>query len=124
MFEGRFFDCAERAYQFGKPIKPEVAEWLNAAPSPDLCAIVAHSLLSYHIRKDWQVIKIKRMRDVLYAKFAQNLELAKQLIETKPAELVENSSNSFWGIGKNEKGQNMLGKLLMELRDQKLAPDQ
>jgi len=111
------FPSAEHAYQFGKPRDPHVAEWLMAAPSPALCALVAHALLKWHVRSDWRTIKVERMRAVLQAKFAQNPTLLDSLRDTGDAELVEESAtDAFWGVGKYRRGQNMLGKLLMEIR--------
>jgi ribA/ribD-fused uncharacterized protein len=117
--EGRTFRSAEDAYQFGKPKDPAVAEWLMAAPAPRFCAQAAHALLRYDIRPDWQEVRVERMRAVIKAKFTHNPELRQKLLETGDARLVEASpTDTFWGIGKRETGKNMLGLLLMELREQ------
>jgi len=42
LFENTTFATAEHAYQAGKARKPEVREWLMAAPSPALLAMAAH----------------------------------------------------------------------------------
>ncbi len=116
-FEGREFRCSEYAYQFGKPNKPGIAEWLIAAPTPSLCAQAAHALFGWQIRSDWAVVKVDRMRFVLLAKFEQNIELGVRLLATGDAELIEESTmDAYWGIGKKGTGKNMLGKLLMEIR--------
>jgi ribA/ribD-fused uncharacterized protein len=117
-FEGRTFPTSEHAYQFGKPAKPAVAEWIISAPKPHLVAAAAHALLSFDIRSDWAEIKVPRMREVLKVKFKQHPELAKQLLATGSVKLVEESmTDTFWGIGRNGKGKNMLGVLLMEVRE-------
>lgn len=65
------------------------------------------------LRSDWDDIKISVMKKGLLAKFSQNLYLRKRLLETGDLNLAENSpSDLFWGV----KGENMLGKLLMEVR--------
>ena len=57
------------------------------------------------------------MRAALIAKFSQHADLGKELITTGKTYLVESSqSDAFWGTGKNGKGKNMLGMLLMEVR--------
>lgn len=118
-FENRIFDHAEAAYQFGKPKDPAVAEWIVSAPKPHLCAAAAHALLAFDIRPDWQHIKVMRMKEVLRAKFTQHPDLMEKLRETWPSPLIEESNTDpFWGIGKKGNGQNMLGKLLMEVRDE------
>ena len=58
------------------------------------------------------------MRAILKAKFDQNPKLKRYLMGTKRLILVNNIGyrDEFWGVY-NESGKNMLGKLLMELRD-------
>jgi len=47
--------------------------------------------------------------------------MGKILKDTKNAELKENAPwDSWWGIGRNEKGKNMLGKALMDIRGKNL----
>lgn len=68
-------------------------------------------------RTDWQQVKVSVMRRALYAKFSQDEDLRKSLCGTGNAQLVEASPiDAFWGYGPDGKGENMLGKLLMELR--------
>jgi ribA/ribD-fused uncharacterized protein len=117
--EGREFAAAEYAYQYGKPKDPEVAEWLANAPKPHLCAIAAHGLLYYDMNPNWQEIKVDRMRAVLGAKFSPGSGLAAKLLATGEVKLIEESkTDAFWGIGAKGKGRNMLGVLLMQLRDE------
>jgi hypothetical protein len=118
-FEFRTFTCSETAYQFGKPNDVKIAEWIISAPKPHLCAAAAHSLFAFDIRQDWNQVKIDRMRAVLRAKFTQHVDLKKSLLDTGNAILVEESKfDAFWGIGKKGNGKNMLGVLLMEIRDE------
>ena len=59
------------------------------------------------------------MREALRAKFTQNKELKKILLETGDAELVKHTANdNYWADGGDGSGKNVLGKLLMELREQ------
>lgn len=119
-FMGREFPTAEHAYQFGKAAKPEVREWLMSAPSPSLLAMAAHGLYRWDIVPNWSKIKIARMRCVLQVKFGGDRELYELLMLTGVAELVETPTtdsavNRFWGRV-NGKGENMLGVMLMGLR--------
>ena len=119
-FEGITFPTSEHAYQAGKARKPEVRDWLLAAPSPALVAMAAHGLYSWDIREDWAKIKFDRMKRVLMAKFTQHEDLRALLLGTGQARLVEsatvdNAVNRLWGEV-NGKGQNKLGELLMEVR--------
>ena len=124
-FEGRRFPTAEHAYQFGKARKPEVQEWLMAAPSPALLAMAAHGLYHWDIVPGWSKNRVDRMRTVQLAKFSQFDDFRDLLLSTGTEELVEigtvdNAINRFWGrveIRGELVGINMLGKLLMETRE-------
>lgn len=121
VFEGEEFATSEHAYQAGKARKEAVREWILSAPSPGLVAMAAHGLYTWDIAPDWSKVKFDRMRGVLYAKFTQHPELKEILLATGDARLVESATvnnpvNRLWGEV-NGKGKNMLGVLLMELRD-------
>lgn len=122
VFEARQFPTAEHAYQAGKARKTAVREWILSAPSPALVAMAAHGLYTWDIVSDRSKIKFDRMRDVLLAKFTQHDDLRQVLLSTGDARLVEaarvaNGVNRTWGEV-NGKGLNMLGVLLMELREE------
>lgn len=122
VFEGETFITSEHAYQAGKARKPEVRKWLMAAPSPALLAMAAHGLYYWDIAPGWSTTKYDRMRDVLRAKFTQHDDLRELLLSTGDARLVEsatvdNEVNRTWGEV-NGVGRNMLGKLLMEVREE------
>lgn len=121
-FEGQVFPTAEHAYQAGKAAKPAVREWILGAPTPALVAMAAHGLYTWDIVPTWSKIKFDRMRGVLRAKFSQHPALRDLLLSTGNARLVEagttdNAVNRLWGEV-NGKGKNMLGVLLMEVRDE------
>jgi len=120
-FEGEVFPTSEHAYQAGKARKPEVRAWLMSAPSPALLAMAAHGLYYWDIAPGWSKTKFARMREVLRAKFTQHADLRELLFSTGEARLVEsatvdNEVNRLWGEV-NGSGRNMLGVMLMELRD-------
>lgn len=121
-FEDRVYPTSEHAYQAGKARKEEVREWLMAAPSPALLAMAAHGLYQWDIAPDWSRIKFDRMRGVLMAKFTQHPDLSAILLDTKDAVLIEtatvdNAVNRLWGEVPGKGGKNMLGVLLMEVRE-------
>lgn len=121
VFEGKEYPSAEHAYQAGKASKEAVKAWLLSAPSPSLVAMAAHGLYTWDVVPNWSKIKFDRMRDVLYAKFTQHEDLCQLLLSTGSSRLVESATvdnpvNRTWGEV-NGKGKNMLGLLLMELRE-------
>jgi hypothetical protein len=93
-----------------------------AAPTPALLAMAAHGLYQWDIAPDWSKVKFDRMRAVLWAKFTQHMDLAAFLLDTKDAVLIEtatvdNAVNRLWGEVPGKGGKNMLGIMLMEVRD-------
>ncbi len=70
------------------------------------------------LRKDWEGVKVDVMREAVLAKFSQNPDLLELLLAIGDAEIIENSPvDYFWGIGQDRTGQNVLGKILMEVRE-------
>ena len=122
VFEGETFPTSEHAYQAGKPRKATVRRWLMEAPSPALVAMAAHGLYYWEIAPGWSKTKFDRMRAVLREKFIQHEDLRALLLSTGDARLVEsatvnNEVNRLWGEV-NGSGRNMLGTILMELREE------
>lgn len=118
-FEGKEFTTSEHAYQYGKFAKKDVAEWAMNAPAPHLLAIIAHGLFRWDVVPNWSKIKVERMKNVLIEKFTQHSDLKEKLLSTKDSILIEESNiDPYWGCGKNGKGKNMLGILLMEVREE------
>jgi len=121
-FEGDVYQTSEHAYQAGKARKEEVRKWLMAAPSPALLAMAAHGLYVWDVHPDWSKTKFARMKKILMCKFTQHQDLQELLLSTGKKRLVEvatvdNAVNRLWGEV-NGKGQNKLGELLMEVREE------
>lgn len=59
------------------------------------------------------------MRDAVRAKFTQHEACRRELLETGDAPLVEKTTGDrYWGCGTNGDGKNMLGRILVEIRDE------
>jgi ribA/ribD-fused uncharacterized protein len=70
-------------------------------------------------RGDWEVVKNDIMYEGLKYKFSIHKDLRDKLLETGEAKLVEHTvKDSYWADGGDGSGKNMLGKLLMKLRDE------
>ena len=66
--------------------------------------------------EDWDDVRYDIMKKGVSAKFTQNPKLGILLTKTGGAHLVENSpTNYYWGIGDGT-GQNLLGRILEEVR--------
>lgn len=72
------------------------------------------------LRPNWDEIKLDIMREILYDKFTGNKDLKQKLISTGAKYLEESNCwrDVFYGYDINfKKGENNLGKLLMEIRE-------
>lgn len=57
------------------------------------------------------------MRECCRAKFTQHEELTQFLLQTEDNKIVEASPrDAYWGTGKDGRGKNRLGIILMEIR--------
>lgn len=115
-WKGYLWPTAEHAYQAEKFQDLVIRKRIRTARS----AFDAKRIAFRHegeVRADWDVCKIEVMCSILTAKLAQHPWIQKKLEQTGNAELVEDSpTDSFWGRGPDWKGQNMLGKIWMDLR--------
>lgn len=114
-FEGISYHNAEAAYQAQKCADPKAREQFA-----ELYADEAKRLgQRVELRSDWDKVKVRIMEQVVRAKFAQNLLLARRLAETGNKPLLEGNywHDLFWGIDlKTREGENHLGRILMDLR--------
>jgi len=72
-----------------------------------------------HLRSDWEDVKFEIMLKALRAKF--NIpEWKDKLLGTNDEILIEwnNWSDKIWGVTLDGKGNNLLGKALMQVRDE------
>lgn len=108
------YKTVEHYYQANKANNFEEYEKIRTAQSPQDAKKIGKRII---IRDDWEKIKVHVMRKALFIKF-QNPELKKKLLDTDNITLIEGNSwnDTFWGIC-NGVGENILGKLLMEIRD-------
>ena len=95
--------CPERMAEFCK-LNPSAAKRLGRRVS--LCP-------------EWESIKDNVMYSICRAKFTQNPDLLKKLLDTGDAELVEGNTwgDKVWGVCNGE-GENRLGKILMRIRSE------
>jgi ribA/ribD-fused uncharacterized protein len=75
------------------------------------------------LRPDWDTAQLQVMKQAIGSKFRADPKLRELLISTAPAPLASVKHDRFWGIGMDGRGQNMLPKLLMELRGELLEED-
>lgn len=113
------FDTSEAAYHWEKfPLNADIRNQIINAPSAHVAFQIAAEFK--HLRRpDWDDVKVDIMRDILRAKAEQHEYVHRKLLATDDRELVEDSwRDDYWGWGPNRDGQNMLGKLWMEVREE------
>jgi len=70
------------------------------------------------LRPDWEQVKDDIMRKAVLKKFETHSDIREILLSTNDEEIVENAPQDYyWGCGKDGSGKNMLGKILVEVRD-------
>jgi len=114
-FMGVTYKSVEHFFQAAKAVNIKSTQKIIDAKTPADAKSFGRAIVA---RKDWEDVKIDVMRFALRLKF-QDKVLQELLLETGDAELEEGNTwnDRFWGVGDNRYGQNWLGKLLMELRD-------
>lgn len=69
--------------------------------------------------EDWNNKRVMVMKRCIENKFSKDSEYSKLLLSSGDSYILEKSPwDSFWGGGRNGKGKNILGKILMERRNE------
>ncbi len=116
-FEGMNYPSTEHAYQAAKCADVSERELFGVWSLPGQAKKLGSKI---NIRPDWESVKLNVMLQVLRLKFNAGSELAEKLLSTGDAELIEgnNYSDIFWGQCPLGTGENHLGKLLMQVREE------
>ena len=129
-WKGVNFDTSEHAYHWEKfsGVDDDAAFAALDTQGAIMYAPSAHEAFKIaerrrHLRRiNWDSMKVDVMRNILRAKAAQHEYVRRKLLATGDRDLVEDSwRDDFWGWGPNRDGQNMLGKLWMEIRTELLS---
>ena len=121
-YNGEEFSSTEAAYQFSKA--KAMHDNFNARRIQSAKTGLHAMRIAEKVETDgnWKAKKVKVMEGILKQKLRVSEKTKKALIETGSKEIKEDTHHEFWGRGKEDKGQNMLGKIWMGLRD-KLKKD-
>jgi ribA/ribD-fused uncharacterized protein len=113
-YGGYEYPTAEHAYQTQKTLDRTERTDIRNAPFPAMAKQLGRRCT---LRPDWEEVKMTLMWEIVRAKFLQNPDLKKQLVDTGDAQLIEgnNWGDTFWGIC-NGVGKNQLGIILMTIR--------
>ena len=116
-YDGILYLNSEAAFQAQKAEEYETRkEYSNLDPN---CA--KRKGIKEKLRKDWEQVKDRLMKEIVIAKFEQHPDLKAKLLATGNRELVEGTTwnDTYWGINIHTgEGKNQLGKTLMEIREE------
>lgn len=113
--EGKEYRSVEHYFQSQKFTGERLQDYIRNQPTPRKAADEGRRR-DLPLRKDWETIKEKVMYEALEAKFRQNAALRTLLIESEGTIIEDSPVDSYWGVGKDGRGKNRLGHLLMQLR--------
>lgn len=114
-YEGIVYPTNEHFFQAMKTLDPKERLWIASAETPGASKRRGRACT---LRPDWEQVKDEVMLTGLRLKFS-NSALRTQLIMTGDEELVEGNwwGDTCWGVC-NGVGENRLGKLLMQVREE------
>jgi ribA/ribD-fused uncharacterized protein len=116
--DGTLWPTSEHYFQAQKFEDAEHQETIRQTKSPMIAARMGRDRKK-PLRRDWESVKVAVMREVVRAKFNQHAVIRHILLSTGDAKLVEHTDNdSYWGDGGDGSGKNMLGRILMEIREE------
>jgi len=116
--DGKVWPTSEHYFQAQKFAGTEFEEEIRRAKSPMIAARMGRDR-SKPLRADWEQAKDEIMRRAVLAKFTQHEDLRQTLLTTGDAMIVEHTRNdSYWGDGGDGRGRNMLGQILMSVREE------
>ena len=114
-YGGQVFPTVEHAFQAAKCNDESVRKIFRFIGSPADAKKWGRTI---KLREDWEFVKEDVMRDLIRQKFS-NPKYKKLLESTINEDIVEGNSHGdrYWGVYKGE-GQNRLGKIIMEVREE------
>jgi len=114
--DGATWPSVEHYWQGMKFTDETIRAEIRAAAHPRLVKKVAEKYRD-RVRDDWTKIELVVMTRALYIKCRTHPDVAKVLLASGERMLVENSQyDYFWGCGRDQRGENHYGKLLMNVR--------
>lgn len=119
-YKGHTYRSAEHLFQAVRCADEIDREKIRNVMSPKSAKIIARFV---KVRSGWEEHKVDVMRKILQMKFRRQSKLSKMLQKTAntPLTALNYWHDTFWGVcactQHARTGQNMLGELLMEIRD-------
>jgi ribA/ribD-fused uncharacterized protein len=116
--KGKRWPTSEHYFQAQKFEDASHREAIRKANSPTIAARMGRDRKK-KLRRDWESVKVGIMREAVLAKFTQHDDLRTLLLSTGGAKIIEHTErDSYWGDGGDGSGRNMLGRILMQVREE------
>lgn len=114
--DGHTWPTAEHYYQAMKFTDTEYQELIRNAPSVEKARRLGHRWFKRK-REDYNKVRITLMTRAIYTKCRTYPKIARTLIDTGEQFIAERSfSDYFWGCGRDGRGDNHYGRVLMNVR--------
>lgn len=113
LYDGVIYPSVENAYVAAKTTNPSARRQLETC-SPNDAKSIGRTL---PLRKHWDQLRVPLMRQFLIQKY--NQEPYRQLLINTEGRYIEETNwwnDQFWGVC-GGKGENILGVLIMDIRD-------
>ncbi|MFM7408253.1 MAG: NADAR family protein [Cuspidothrix sp.] len=113
-----YWSTSEHYFQAQKFIGTPYLEKLRLVKTPKEAATMGRKR-TLPLRPHWEEVKDNIMRKAVLSKFSTHKDIQEILLSTGNEELIEISPiDYYWGCGADGSGKNMLGIVLMEVREQ------
>lgn len=120
-YENAVYPTVEHAFQAAKCVKESDREKIRNTQKPGGAKRIGRRV---ELRSDWENKKVSIMEQLLRNKF-ESTRMKKLLKDTDRKQIIEKNKwhDNFWGTcdcrsHKDKVGKNVLGKLLMKIRDE------
>jgi N-glycosidase YbiA len=115
--DGVRWPTSEHYFQAQKFDGTPYAEEIRRARTPKEAARLGRDR-SQRLRHDWEEVKDDAMRRAVLRKFETHADIREVLLGTGDELIIENAPNDYyWGCGADGSGENVLGQILMEVRE-------
>lgn len=115
--DGKVWPTSEHYFQSQKFVGTPSEDEIRRAHSPMRAAEMGRDR-HRPLRPDWDAVKDDTMRRAVQRKFETHGDIRALLLATGDEEIIENAPRDYyWGCGANGTGKNMLGKILMNVRE-------
>lgn len=119
---GVLYSTVEHAYQCQRYENPEIINEIKSATSP-VKAWQISSKYKQLSKPDFQSKKVEIMKELMRQKALQHQEVMQALLDSADLKIVKHiytypPGDGFWDDGQSGEGQNIMGKIWMELRDE------